>query len=543
MPRARRSRAAAAEASTQPRAGSTVSNPIVQRLAATDESERKTLLERCHPLFTAYAEQYRLRLDAYEGAGGFVNGEYLWKYANEKNDEFTERQKQARYHNYVRSLVNIYVRHIFRAGVTREAAALPELEAWWKNVDGAGTSIDAFMKRGAKLALASGISGALVDKDTTPPTGPSRADDTAKVTASWFTATGILDWHERAGELVGVKLLEAQARTSILDAQPSGDESRQYLIWDRTAWARFTADGEVVDASDAATPLGLVPLAIVRPDPSAEHPFLGYALTGNGDVVKALYNRCSEEDEVLRDQAFSLLAVSVPEDGNVEDAKKQLGTDVGTTRAIVVKGTVQYVTADMAAPEQIRKNIEGLVREIYRMAHVRYERDSLDAESADAIRLQHTELNEMLANLASTLQDVERQMAKFWYAWSHPGSHEQIDREFAEQELTIVYAREFFITDLILELEKWAKAIAMDLGLTFEKYAKKRVVEQLAAEASLEELDAMRGDIDAETMTKREQVTEDTRARLSAGTVERFTGKKPPTSEGAPKPGEGQKAA
>jgi hypothetical protein len=109
----------------------------------------------------------------------------------------------ARYHNYYRALVNIYVRHVFRKGVVRTAEGLEELQAWWTNVDGAGTDIDRFMMRGAKLALAAGISGALVDKEPIPAVGPSKADDVAQVIASWFTATIHSRLDVRAGELRG----------------------------------------------------------------------------------------------------------------------------------------------------------------------------------------------------------------------------------------------------------------------------------------------------------------------------------------------------
>ena len=488
------------------------------------EEDRVSILEHTHPLYDA--EKYRLLLDAYEGTGGFRNGEYLWQYANEKDGEFKKRQAQARYHNYIRALVNIYVRHVFREGVNRAAKGLDDLEAWWKDVDGAGTSIDTHMKRGAKLALAGGISGALIDKEPVASTGPSRADDRGRVIASWFAAANILDWDQNAGELLGIKLLEAQKRTSILSPVATGGDGAQYLIWTRDGWARFGATGDLVGASDASagTPLGLVPVAIVRPDPSAEHPFLGHALAGDGGVFRSLYNRCSEEDEVLRDQAFSQLTVNVPPDGDVEAVKRQIGSDMGTTTAIVAHGEVDYITADMQAPEQIRKNVEFLIKEIYRMAHVRFERDTLDAESGDALRLQYTELNEMIANLAKELQDAEWQIVKFWFLWTHPGQRDVAEQAFeaAKAKITIQYPKEFFVSDLLAEIEKWAKAIAMELGIEFEHYAKKRVVDQLAPDLPVELKQKIHAEIDTQ-LSRREQSLADAQARL-AGSAERMLG-------------------
>lgn len=512
-------------------------NPIVSALSGKSDKERSAILEQTHPLFDTHEAQFRLLLDAYEGAGGFLTGEYLWQYSNEKGDSFRQRQEMARYHNYVRALVNIYVRHVFRAGVTREAKALPELEAFWKNVDGAGTPIDGFMKRGAKLALAVGHAGALVDKEPVPATGPSRADDKGKVVASWFEASRIVDWHQRAGELVAVKLREAAPRTSILEEIPDADNC-QYLLWQTDAWARFDADGELVNASGGEFhTIGAVPLAMVRPDPSAEHPFLGHALAGNGNVFRALFNRCSEEDQVLRDQAFSLLVVSVdPDKGDVQKAKEQIGTDVGTTSAIVVAGDVDYKTPSMEVPKTLREAIEFLIKEIYRMAHVRFERDSLDAESGDAMRLQFTELNEMLANLAQELESAERQIAKFHYLWTHPGDRVALEQAFEEANVTIAYGREFFVEDLLVELEKWAKAIAMDMGLEFEHYAKKRVLGQLAPDLPSELKDKIHKEIDGQ-IAHREQALMDAQARFAAG-AERLAGggKKPDGVDGKQQP-------
>lgn len=518
-----------------------VANPLVAAIAALTDDDRKTLLDHEHPHYTEYAPSYRRLLDAYEESGGFLDGEYLAKYPNEQDGDFKRRKEQARYHNYYRALVNIYVRHVFRSPITRDTKNLSDLDAWWLDVDGSGTSIDQFMQRGAKLALAAGIAGALVDKEPITPTGPSKADDSAKVIASWFAAPSIVDWDLRGGELTGVKLHEAKPRGSILDPTPTGDDALQTLIWTEEAWVRLDAEGEIIGASDVAgSGIGMVPLAIVRPDPAAEHPFLGHGLGGSGKVFISLFNRCSEEDEVLRAQAFSVLTIDVGKDGDVAAAKKDLGSDIGTTRALVLQGAAEYITPSMEAPAQIRTNIEFLIREIYRMAHVTFSKDTKDAESADSLRLQHTELNEMLANLAAVLQDTERAMAKFWYAWTHPGDRATVEQAFETEAVTIQYPHEFFVTDLIEDLEKWALAVKFDLGLEFEHYAKKRVLEQLAGDMDEATKKKVHAEIDG-MEANRDKAMAEAQARL-AGSVARIAGaggKQPDP----PKPGEEEEQA
>lgn len=470
-------------------------------------------------------------LDAFEGSGGFADGDYLWKYPNEKDDEFKDRKGMARYHNYAKSLVNIYVRHVFREGVKRESSNA-ELSAWWQNVDGARTPMSEFMKRAARLMLVPGHAGVLVDKTPDAAAGPSRADDQGQVIASVFNATAILDWRERDGELVAVKLCEASDAPPITEAMSTGDEAKRYLLWDRDGFARFDADGVPISASEWLSPLGVVPFAVGRPEPSAEHPFLGLSLLGDPNVYRALYNRCSEQDEVARDQAFSVLVVSVPSGKDITDdavtkAKAQLGNDIGTTRAIVVQGEVDYKTADMAVIGALGEMIDFLIAEMYRAAHIKFEKGSLDAESADAIRLQHTELNEMLANLGAELQRVEREIARFWCYWMFPS--ERAEEEFERAQVVIQYPREFFIADLLEELQKWGNAIKLDLGLTFEHYAKKRVVDQLAPDLPETMKTTIQKEIDGMD-ANRDRAMQDAQARLSAS-VGRLTGPVPPKVE------------
>lgn len=513
-----------------------MSNHLTQAIAAAGELDaRQALLEQTHPLYTDLAPGWRTLLDAFEGTGGFRDGGHLWQYANEKPEEFEERQQLARYHNFAKSLVNIYVRHVFRQGVTREVQGHEDLQAWWTDVDGAGTPIDDLMKRAARLALAAGHCGVLTDKTSEAPAGPSLADDRGRILASLFPAPSILDWRTHAGKLTGVKLREGASPAAITDPVPTGDDATQYLLWDDRGWARFTHGADVLAASagDLQMP---VPLAIVRPEPSAEHPFLGQSLLGDPNVFKALYNRCSEQDEVARDQAFSILVVSVPssEKGGgseaVARAKRQIGNDIGTTRAIVVEGTVTYQAADMGVLEAIGKLIDFLIREIYRAAHVRWEMDSADAQSADAIRLQHTELNEMLANLAAELTRVEREMVRAWFYWRYPGpsAAERLDAA----NVVIKYPNEFFIADLLAELEKWAKAIGMELGLTFEHWAKKRVVDQLAPDLPDDLKQTIYDEIEG-MASNREQAIADAHARLT-GSAERMI------ADGTKTPGDGK---
>jgi hypothetical protein len=463
---------------------------FVAPLVAETEETRAAALKRTHPDYQEHVGSWRVQLDAFEGGGGFLSGEYLWPYPSEGADDYLRRQRMARYHNYVETLIDVYVRFMFSQGVKRQSTNQDYL-AWTEDVDGAGTSLTDFLKHLAAVALVNGHASTLVDKTPDQPEGPTRADERGRVFLTVFPATTIADWRFDRNTLAAVKLKECAPETNLLT--PVAD-AEQWLLWDREGWARFSAKGVLLDAD--VPNLGLVPLVLLRPKPSFLSPILGRALVSNINVVRALYNRASEEDEVLRTQAFSLLTVSVPVDGDVQAARDHIGNQVGTQRAIVVKGTIDYKTPDQSVPGAIRENISYLVQEIYRAAHMRFRRDSLSSETAEAIRLQYAELNEMLQGFAKALEQVEQDIARAYFAWNAP-TPEAAEQAFEAAEVQAIYPDEFFLDALLSELEAWAEAIRLDLGDTMARRIKKRAARRVEPEMPADILEQVDAEIDA----------------------------------------------
>jgi hypothetical protein len=461
-------------------------------LAEADASKAKDALERQHPAYTEHATAWQVQLDAFEGNGGFLTGDYLWPYAAESATDYQRRTKMARYHNYVETLVDLYVRFMFSQGVKRTAKN-DEYLAWTDDVDGAGTSLTDFLKKLAAVSLVTGHAGTLVDKTPEEPDGPSRADENAQVFLTVFPSTAIVDWRFDRATLAAVKLREAAPATALIATEEPEDE-HQWLLWDREGWARFNAKGDFL--SGDIPNLGLVPLVLLRPKPSVLNLMLGRALISNVNVVRALYNRASEEDEVLRRQAFSLLTVSVPSDGNVAAAREQIGTTLGSATALVVQGEIDYKTPDQSVPGSIRENISYLVQEIYRAAHVRFRTDSLAAETAESIRLQHQELNEMLQGFAKALGQVEMEIARAYFAWTSP-TPDAAQTAFEAAEVEATYPDEFFLADLLSELEAWAEAIRMDLGDEMNRRIKKQAARRVDPEMPPDVLAKVDAEIDA----------------------------------------------
>lgn len=451
---------------------------FAQRLLAKSDDDRPKSLEAEHPQYTQHKDSWQVQIDAIEGSGGFLDGSYLWMYPAEDDPDYRRRQEMARYHNYVETLVDLYVRFMFTQGVKRNSKS-DKFNAWLEDVDGAGCTIDDFMKRWAAMALINGHAGALVDKTPDAPTGPSVADERATVFSTLYPATSIVDWRTDWRGLSAVKLKECVPQSDIVEALPEGEEATRWLLWDREGWARFDHKANLLEAD--VPNLDLVPLLVLRPKPSYLDAMLGRALISNSNVIKALFNRQSEEDDVLREQAFSVLTVNVPVDGNVQQAKDQLGTKLGTSKALVVQGEIDFKTPDMNVPGAIRANIEYLVREIYRTAHMRFQRDSLRAETAEAIRLQHSELNEMLQGFAKALMAAELQMARAWFAWMFPAP-DAAQAAYDAANVEAAYPTEFFLDDLAIDLQNWAEGIRLSLGDTMGRRLKKKAARRLDPE-------------------------------------------------------------
>jgi hypothetical protein len=466
----------------------------VSALADLSDADRLKALQYVHPLYLQNRESWATLIDAFEGQGGFLNGGYLWPYPRESEVDFKHRQSMARYHNYLETMVDLYVRFIFTSGVRRESKS-DAYNDWQTDVDGAGTEINNLLKRLAALALVAGHAGLLMDKTATPPRGPRQIDEKSRVVATVFAAPAIGDWRYAQNKLTGVKLFEHAPVPSIVDPLPVGDDARQYLLWDETGWARYDFRGVLVGSD---TPkLGLVPLSVLRPKASQLGPLLGRPLAGNSNVIRALYNRASEEDEVLRAQAFSVLTVNVPPEGNVDEVRSSLGGVIGTSKALIVKGDIEYKTPSQEVAPVIRENFAFLVQELFRAAHVRHKRDSLAAESGESIRLQYTELNEMLQGFAKALAQLEQEMARAFFAWTTPDPR-AADAAFDKAKVIAQYPTEFFLDPLIADLEAWVQALGMGLGPTMNKRVKKQAVRRIDPEIPPEDLKKIDKEIEAQ---------------------------------------------
>jgi len=463
----------------------------------------KALLEQKHPAVDAHTKGWEVSLDAYDGEGGFLDGKYLNQFQRENADDILRRRDQARYHNYCQTLVDYYVRKVF-SKVTRDTTN-ELLKAWWENIDGAGTDATTFMRSCLAKALAAGHIGILADKTQSVPTGPSVADERAEVFVTRYLPQAILDWRlAKDAKITAVKLHEDVESDDLL----AGGSEERLLLWDVDEWVRVTeaeGDDQQIEVERQTHNLGLVPFVVLRPFPSARWTLIGKALV-EPSVLKALYNRGSEQDVVLRDQAFSVMVVQMNDpEGDVEEAKRLLGNEIGPTRALFVKGTATYETPSMEVPAVLEASQNYLVASLYRMAHVPFDVGSKESQTAEAIRLQHEALQAVLLNVAAECQRVELELAKLYFAWTS-ATPEMAQQAFESADVQITYPETFFEADPQVELEMLSAAMNAVPAPTFEKEIQKRIVAMAAPSLDGSTLDAIHAEIDGGQAEKTDPV-------------------------------------
>jgi hypothetical protein len=139
------------------------------------------------------------------------------------------------------------------------------LQTWWANVDGAGTSMDDYLRATLGKALAAGHCGILSDKDRVEAAGPSRAEERGRVFLTRYRPRQIPDWRLNQDDTIAaVKLWQPVPSLDLLTPETN---ERRALLWGDTQWLRVPKDN-TEPIEQVRHGLGLVPFVVVRPQRS-----------------------------------------------------------------------------------------------------------------------------------------------------------------------------------------------------------------------------------------------------------------------------------
>jgi hypothetical protein len=387
----------------------------------------------------------------YFGTGGFQDGSYLVQYPRESSDKYTRRRVLATYVNYFRPIVDSHTKPIFRRKIVRTDSG--ENAAWTEFVADAtqgGQSIQGFMRDQAIAAKRSGCALIVVSAPQDAPR--SAAEEIESRPFVYGVKASQITYLRR--DLLG--RVEAVEFTEGYEVAADEWESWTRRI-DAKGWELRDEKGGVQNSGEWDRPRADAPVVLLAPGdwldqavskqvtPRSEFFSIASACTD-------LFNLRSEGREIIRGLTFPILTYP---------AMKLDGLKIGTNNALGYDPATTHEPAFIAPPdgpvEQIRKEREDLVREIYRMALLSHQAGTGDstateaAKSGVAMRIDKEDYDTALADWASILEGAENRIREI-FGW-YQGEGVVIDA-------SVSYPRDFTMRDALVELQPLIEAVA-----------------------------------------------------------------------------------
>ena len=457
---------------------------------------------------TLTVETYSLLRAAYEGNGGFNNGDYLVQHKRENSNNYQLRQQIAYYLNYVQPVVNSHVNPIFRKNPARN---WPNASKFWlefiNNTDLFGSDMTQFMKQSGFLAKLFGVSFIVMDNFQEAQQAKNQAsaiknrqfpymynitpDRVVGYTLDSFNRLTSLTYTEPLEDQTTAALTAVELATQGASgkAQMGASTDSQYRTWTTTSWAVVNKDGAILDQGDHNLGrLPVVPLFSKNVVPGTVIPDSEFFAIAKTNL--RLYNMCSELDEILRNQAFSILTYP---------GKEVPALTIGVNNAIGYDGKETHFAPAFIAPpaapaEIIMSQMDRLINEMYRMAmltHVAGGNKEARTGAAKAWDFEVT--NQVLADFATNCEKAEHGVAELFTAWTEPGR----DIVTKPVEYKCVYSSDFSIRDTEQELKEAGMALKLQIGGKYDIAIKQRVASVTLKDSPDVDLDEIKQDIEA----------------------------------------------
>lgn len=426
---------------------------------------------------TITIDPYQLLKDAYEGSGGFKDGTYLFQHKRETTANFEVRKSIAFYLNYVQPVVNTHVDPIFRKEPARNWNTSKFLDQFVLDVDGSGTPLTTFMKRCGFAAKLMGVSLIVMDNAKDAAQAPSVAQAVANRQFPYcylVSAERITKWAvDSFGRLKYIvysepyvdpnaqELTATDIAAAIKDSASSG-ETIQYRVWTTTDWATCDKDGGIIESGTHG--LGRVPAtllyskSVIPGQVLVESEFASIAKTN-----LRLFNLCSELDEILRNQAFSVLTYPCKDPTTLAiGVNNALGFDGENSRFAPA-----FIAPPAAPAEMLMSQTDRLIQEMYRMAMLSHVSGDTQSRTGAAKQWDFEATNKVLASFSGNCAASETDMMNIFALWT--------GADPIKQNYTVRYSSDFSIRDTLQDVEEATKALAMAIGGLYDVEIKKKV--------------------------------------------------------------------
>lgn len=378
--------------------------------------------------YQSYIDQWQYLLESYVGGHEYRSAGHLTRYALETDNEYRARLATTPLENHCSSVVQVYNSFLFREEPEREfngLEALPELEAFLKDADMDGRTLDAFMKDVATWSSVFGHSWIIVSK---PNVGAVTVADEQSMGVrpyvSLLTPMAVLDWRYQRRPNGSVELVYLRYLEEITD------DGRTVKSWTKdmiTTKIINVKQGIIQEIIEEVNELGRIPAVCAYNGRSIMRGFGISDINDIADAQKFIYNATSEVEQSLRMDSHPSL-VKTPE--------TQAGIGAGSIIHMpenLDPGLKPYLLEfGGASIQSIYMAIQHSVESIDKMANTGAVRATESRSmSGVAMETEFQLLNARLSEKADNLELAEEQMWNIWAqymgtTWSgeidYPGS-------------------------------------------------------------------------------------------------------------------------
>jgi len=346
------------------------------------------------------------------------DGEYLPEFGKngthkEPDSQYAWRKEAAMLMDVAPDLIGMRVEELWRQEPTRKYDDSPyaeHIEAFVRNVDGAGTGIDAFMRKLTRMVHINGVD-VLVDKGACPTGVNSRADESATPYAQIFTPMDRYEWScDFAGRYHWARYsLGAEASVD----EGCGAAGDYYLTYTRDLWRLYNCeDKKPTMVEEGPHTMGIVPVVQCYTDVSTHEDLPGVPISlmsRLSPISEYMHNLSSQAQlDLLMSVAF-FKAIGVPPDQIPEAIG--VGTVVGISSP---DGDFGPVNSETATIEEKRKWLELLTLVQLRIGKVLGLAATLEgrAQSGVQVAMEASPLHSELASTAGKLERWEKEIVR-----------------------------------------------------------------------------------------------------------------------------------
>lgn len=476
------------------------------------EQTIKSMVDNPHFLYKKYKNYWDFLLRSYEGGVDYIqadvpissdsttgikvtyNGKVidhthdpynLFMHKKERSEDYAERLRMSYYYNFCAPIIDIYTNHLFRQPVVVDYGSIKDLFALKAdNIDRKGSNMDEFRRELSETAQIFGHCFVLTDmpQDMGELSLAQRISNDRFPYFKIYYPQNVINWSlDEFGQPYWVLLQEQKDGNADWKVYDHSNRSNiSYTLWTRDEWKIYNKDYELVD--EGVHKVGRVPLDIIYEKPSKKYKnFLGVSVLADiAFIARDVYNKCSELNEIIRNQTFSFLAIQ----GKSSDYDE---IEVGTSKAILYPegmSTPSYVSPPSDNANILMTQIDKQVTKMFKLAKLEDGSASadkqVDVQSGVAKAYDFHETNAALSKKASHMEDGELRMLSTFAAW-----------EGKEFDGSVQYSRDFNVKDLWSDLDEAEKSFKLQMGETFQSKIKENIIKKKFPRATEEEVKKM----------------------------------------------------